>query len=192
MSKNKTIITFFITLLIVQQVHAMVTEGVEEEPHYNVRSVKIDELPFERQKDDRQETINKLLLEFHSSLTTDYIYNLKAIKNYYNTGYEFGDEESNYRSLINWIIYTRSLYALSKLGFEEEGNKLKEELDRAKRHLEVIDSYTDGKDYRSCLLGIWSIVATFDQEERVCLLDALREGKEVPQDLHLIKFFEDF
>ncbi len=170
----------------------MATEEIEGESYSNVKSVKIDELPFERQKDDRQETINKLLLEFHSSLTTDHIYNLKAIKNYYNTGYEFGDEELNYRSLINWIIYTRSLYALSKLGFEEEGNKLKEELDRAKRHLEMIDAYTDGKDYRSCLLGIWSIVSTFDQEEREYLLNALREGKEVPQDSHLIKFFEDF
>jgi hypothetical protein len=189
MNTNKIIIAFFITLLIIPRVNAMTTE---EESYYSVKSVKIDELPFESKEDDRQETINKLLLEFNSSLTEDYIYNLKAIKNYYNTGYEFGDEKSNYRSLINWIIYTRSLYALSKLGFEEEGNKLKEELDRAKRHLEVIDAYTDGKDYKSCLLGIWSIVASFDQEERAYLLDALREGKEIPQDFHLIRFFEDF
>lgn len=156
------------------------------------KKLKINELAIENTRDERENIINKLLLEPSSSVLKEDIYNIKAIKNYFNTGYVFGDEKSNHRSLYNWIVYTRSLYALEILGEKEEGIKLKEEFGRAKRRLKMIDFYTDGKDYKYCLSGIWCIVSTFDKEERKNLLEALKKGEEIPKDDRLINFFESF
>jgi hypothetical protein len=189
MKLNKIIFTTFMVLIAnFQEINAM--ENLEKLP--DTGKIKIEELFTEKTIDNRQSTINKLFLEFNSALKAEYAYDLNAIKNYYNTGYNFGDKESNYRSLWNWIIYTRSLHALSNLGYKENGIKLQEELDRAKSRLEMIDFYTDGKDYKYCLSGIWCIVSTFDKEERKNLLEALKKGEEIPNDDHLIKFFESF
>lgn len=187
MNKSKLLFTAFIALIAnIPGINAMEVE----EAFSNIKTVKANILPFERAKDSREQTVKKLLSDFDSSLKKDFIYDIKAIKNYYNTGYNFGDKESNHNSLVNWLIYTRSLGALAKLGFKEEGNKLEEELERAKRRLELIDVYTDDKDYKYCLSGIWSIVSTFDKGERKNFLEALKKGEEVPYDESLIKFFE--
>jgi hypothetical protein len=187
MSKNKLLFIFFIGLMAnIQRINAMEVEDAFN----NIKTVKTSALPVEETNNSRQKTVKKLWSEFDSSLNRDFISDLKAIKSYYNTGYDFGDKELNYTSLVNWVIYTRSLGALEKLGFKEEGTTLKEELDRAKRRLELIDFYTDNKDYKYCLSGIWSIVSTFDKEERKKFLEALRKGEEVPYDESLVKFFE--
>lgn len=187
MNKNKMILTALMALIMyTSEINAMKVE----EAFDNIKTVKANILPFERTNDSREKTVVKLLSDFDSLLTQDLIYDLKAIKSYFNTGYDFGDEESNHKSLFNWIVYTRSLGALAKLGVPGEDIKLREELERAKRRLETIDFYTDDKDYKYCLSGIWSIVSTFDKEERKNFLQALKEGKEIPRDESLIKFFE--
>ena len=56
-----------------------------------------------------------------------------------NTGFNFGDPISNCISLENWILRTRSLYLLYKLGASECGSELNEELQRATRRLDLID-----------------------------------------------------
>lgn len=189
MNKNTIILTFLVTLIsYIPGINSMEIE----EAFNNIKTVKANILTFERTNDIREKTVTKLLSDFDSLLTQeDLIYDLKAIKSYFNTGYEFGDEESNQRSLFNWIVYTRSLGALTKLGVSGEDIKLREELERATRRLEMIDFYTDDKDYKYCLSGIWSIVSTFDKEERKKFLQALKEGKEIPRDEKLIKFFEN-
>lgn len=188
MNKNTIVLTVLVTLIgYIPGINSMEIE----EAFGNIKTVKADLLSFEKTNDSREKTVTKLLSDFDSLLNQDLIYDLKAIKSYFNTGYEFGDEESNHKSLFNWIVYTRSLGALTKLGVSGEDIKLKEELDRAKRRLEMIDFYTDGKDYKYCLSGIWSIVSTFDKEERKKFLQSLKEGKEIPRDETLIKFFEN-
>lgn len=142
---------------------------------------------------NRDSIIQKLLSEFRSALEikrSDLKYDLEAISKYYDTGYNFGDEHSNHESLYNWVVYTRSLHALHKLGNSESGLKLQEELDRAKRRLEIIDFYTDGKDYRYCLSGMWSIVSIFDAEERDKFLRTTEE--EIPKSQSVIGMVRDF
>ena len=141
---------------------------------------------------EREEIINGLINGFFDQLKKDRIYDLKAIRNYHNTGYNFGDEKTNHISLYNWIVYTRSMYALHKLGSQEDGIKLEEEIDRARRMLDMIDFYTDGRDYKSCLSGIWSIVSIFDQKERKDFIDALQKGELVYKDQNLIELFKSF
>lgn len=143
----------------------------------------------------RAATIKNLLTSFDKVLedkSQGNLLRLKSIRNEHNTGYDFGDEQRNKKSLYNWLLYTRSLYALQKLGSQNARFKLREELDRTKRRLAKIDCYTDGENIKYWLSGIWSEVATFDVQERKKLLKALQQGKEIPYDKELIKFFQNY
>lgn len=117
---------------------------------------------------------------------------LTTIKETHNTGHDFGDEQKNKKSFYNWLVYSRSLLALQKLGNTKEGEKLQEELDRGKRYLPMIDFYTNGRDYRYCLSGIWSKVSTYDAEERQKFLQALLEGRKIPYDSDFLQFFKNY
>ena len=141
--------------------------------------------------DIKEEIINKLLFELHSTLQNSQLINkcdLEVICKHHNTGYDFGNEHLNRISLYNWIVYTRSLFVLHKLGHKESELKLQEELERAKRRLETIDFYTDNKDYSWCLSGIWSIVAVFDENEREKFL----RSEEIPKSHYICKMVQDF
>ena len=168
----------------------MLDKAHEKEIEDSMKKISINEL---RPNDsEREEIINGLINGFFDQLKKDRIYDLKAIRNYHNTGYNFGDEKTNHISLYNWIVYTRSMYALHKLGSQEDCIKLEEEIDRARRMLDMIDFYTDGRDYKSCLSGIWSIVSIFDQKERKDFIDALQKGELVYKDQNLIELFKSF
>ena len=132
------------------------------------------------------------LLSNFQSVLKDTTADLKSNLVTMNTGYNFGDELLNTISLTNWIIYTRSLYALKKLGCQESSLKLQNELERAKRRLEIIDFYTDGKDYHYCLAGIWAIVAIFDTCKRDELLDIIKVGTKLPISHQIKRMIEDF
>jgi len=69
--------------------------------------------------------------------------------------------------------------------------KLNEELDRARRRLETIDFYTNGKDYQYCLSGIWSIVSIFDSQERENFLSAI-EKEEIPKIQDVSRMVENY
>lgn len=162
----------------------------KEEIQYETKKIEINEL--RHSKSEREELVNRLTCGFFEKLKDDCVYDLKAIRNYYDTGYNFGDEELNHTSLYNWIVYTKSLYALYMLGSQEDGEKLQEEFDRARRRLDIIDCYTDGRDYKYCLSGIWSIVSTFDQKERNGFMEALEKGEIIHKDQTLFKLFKSF
>jgi hypothetical protein len=165
-------------------------DGTTEYPQHDIQKKAMGKFVS-----GRDEIITKLLSEFRSALEirrSDLKYDLEAISKYYNTGYNFGDESSNGTSLYNWIVYTRSLYALQRLGHSEYGSKLQEELGRARRRLETIDFYIDDKDYGYCLSGIWSIVAIFDTQEREKFLRAIDAGKEIPMSQDIIKMINDY
>ena len=143
----------------------------------------------------REGIINDLLSKDHSTgdnRNSDLQYNLEGISKYYNTGYNFGDDSLNEESLYNWVVYTRSLHALQQLGNNEYGSKLQEELDRAQRRLDRIDFYTDDKDYKFCLSGIWSIVAIFDAHEREQFLKAIELGDEIPKNQHVVRMIHEY
>uniref|UniRef100_A0A6C0C972 Uncharacterized protein n=1 Tax=viral metagenome TaxID=1070528 RepID=A0A6C0C972_9ZZZZ len=137
----------------------------------------------EKQMITKQININKSFLEQDSVI-------LNELKNHYDTGYDFGNKESNYKSLLNWIVYIKILYTLSTLKYEEN-IELKKELDRAVRHLELIEWYLDGRDYGYCLSGIWSMVSVFNFNERKYFLEALESGDlSVPKDEDLLYFLK--
>lgn len=135
--------------------------------------------------------MKKLLSDMDSVCKIEYSQELKHIRDYHDKGFDFGDKKSNYRSLYNWIIYTRSLFVLNYLGYTNNGIILLKEFVRAKRRLDLIDFYNDGDDPKYMLSGIWCIVATFDKIERQQLLKALKKGKCIRKDEQLIKFFEN-
>ncbi len=152
---------------------------------------------FVRQENTAQQPLIRTLLSNFDSILKDKLNlnlsnSLISIKDAHNTGDNFGDEERNKKSLYNWIVYTRSLFALSKLGSDLDGKKLAEEFDRTRRRLPMVDFYTDGRDYKYCLLGTWCQLATFDADERSNLVRALRCGKEVPSDLTSLQFFTNY
>ncbi len=186
------------TIVIFTNINAMEEVELNKITHANTKKIEFNKF-FKPNQDDSMRQHNRrhlvesnLLLDFQNDLKREYIEDLKAIRQYHNNVYDFGDKELNYSSLVNWIIYTRSMLALYKLGSEEDGLKLLEEYDRAKRRLETIDFYSGGKDYKYCLSGIWCIVASFDEDERANLLKALEQGEDVPKDENLISFFKSF
>jgi hypothetical protein len=144
---------------------------------------------------DKKIIIKSLLVSFDEVIkdtSPSNLFLLEKIRDDYNTGYDFGDEYKNRKSLYNWLLYSRSLYALGKLGSKRDNSQLQEESDRAKRRLAIIDFYTDDRDFKYCLSGIWSEVATFDPIERTNFLIALKEGNDLPYDLEIIDFFENY
>lgn len=194
MNKKKLIFTFFIAIAVnFQSLNAMKeNEDFRENFSELEKNIKKSLFLKEKPKDPREEIIDKLLSNPSNFSEKKHIKSIKSINSYYNTGYVFGDKESNYRSLYNWIIYTRSLHVLKKLIPQRSYLPLKKEFERANNRLKMIDFYTDNKDYKYCLSGIWSIVATFDKKERENFLNALKEGKDVPKDEILIDFFNSF
>jgi len=187
--KRKELLILTIVAAITSGINA--TDDISKE---HIHQYEANKKSASKVFDPRDEIIQKLLSEFNSALEIkrlDLKFDLEAISRYYDTGYNFGDESSNITSLHNWAVYTRSLHALHKLGYGEYGSKLQEELDRAKRRLETIDFYTDGRDYKYCLSGIWSIVAIFNTQEREKFIKALEKGEEIPRSENTSKMVKE-
>lgn len=106
--------------------------------------------------------------------------------------FTFGTKEDNETSFNKWILYSRSLYALTLLGVGNYKETLLEEFAARRDRLETVDCYTDSKSYPIYLVGVWNQVASFDLKERNYLIEAAESGKIIPKDENIVKYWKNY
>lgn len=117
-----------------------------------------------------------LLALIHNDVLTDeQIDLLPKCRKKYNVGYQFGERVQNHRTLCSYVIYMKCLKYLDLQQFELEKVM-------ARSRLEINEN-------KYSLSGIWSLVATFDLEERSRFVDALKQGEIIDSDDELRDFF---